>query len=121
MTMLHLTVGMVLLIFGFSGCAWINQSRLADTRTEGRIVNNIYTSPQQSFRIRIPWLSTNATLSDERPAPNTLLVTIKDELCREFVVSERLGFLGTHPSNRGSMRISFRISSGSVLKYGAKH
>lgn len=95
MTMLHLTVGMVLLIFGFSGCAWINQSRLADTRAEGRIVNNIYTSPQQSFRIRIPWLSTNATLRDERPAPNTLLVTIKDELCREFVVSERLGFLGT--------------------------
>jgi hypothetical protein len=94
MTMLHV-IGLVLLIFSFSGCAWINQTRLADSLTEGRIENNIYTSPRQSFRIRIPWLSTNATLRDERPTPNTLLVTIKDDLCREFVVSERPGSLGT--------------------------
>ena len=93
--MLHVTIGLVLLIFSFSGCAWINQHRLADSRTEGRIENNIYTSPRQSFRIRIPWLSTNATLRDERPAPNTMLVTMKDDLCREFVVSEQPGFLGT--------------------------
>jgi hypothetical protein len=93
--MLHVTIGLVLLIFSFSGCAWINQNRLADSRTEGRIENNIYTSPRQSFRFRIPWLSTNATLGDERPTPNSMLVTIKDDLCREFVVSERPGFLGT--------------------------
>lgn len=95
MTMLHVTIGLGLLIFSFSGCAWINQNRLAYSRTEGRIENNIYTSPRQSFRLRIPWLSTNATLRDERPTPDTLLVTIKDDLCREFVVSERPGFLGT--------------------------
>jgi hypothetical protein len=93
--MLHVTIGLVLLIFGFSGCAWINQHRLADSRTEGRIENNIYTSPRQSFRIRILWLSTNAMLRDERPAPDTMLVTMKDDLCREFVVSEQPGFLGT--------------------------
>ena len=92
--MLHVTTGLVLLIFSFSGCAWINQNRLADSRTEGRIENNIYTSPRQSFRFRIPWLSTNATLRDERPRPNTILVTIQDDLCREFIVSERPGFLG---------------------------
>jgi hypothetical protein len=56
--------------------------------------SNIYTSPRQSFRIRLPWLSANATLLDERPTPNTTLVTIKDDLCREFVVSERPGILG---------------------------
>ena len=93
--MLHVTSGLILLIFSFSGCAWINQSRLADSHTEGRIENNIYTSPRQSFRFRIPWLSTNATLRDEKPTPDTLLVTIKDDLCREFVVSEQPGFLGT--------------------------
>jgi hypothetical protein len=93
--MLHVTIGLILLIFSFSGCAWINQSRLADSRTEGRIENNIYTSPRRSFRIRIPWLSTIATLRDERPTPDTLLVTIKDDLCREFTVFEWPGLLGT--------------------------
>jgi hypothetical protein len=92
--MLHVTIGLVLLIFSFSGCAWINQNRLADSRTEGRIENNIYTSPRQSFRIRLPWLSANATLLDDRPTPDSMVVTIKDDLCREFVVSERPGFLG---------------------------
>jgi hypothetical protein len=82
--MLHVTSGLILLIFSFSGCAWINQSRLADSRTEGRIENNIYTSPRKSFRIRIPWLSTNATLRDERPTPNTMLVTIKDDVLAHF-------------------------------------
>jgi hypothetical protein len=82
--MLHVTSGLILLIFSFSGCAWINQSRLADSHTEGRIENNIYTSPRQSFRIRIPWLSTNATLRDERPTPNTMLVTIKDDVLAHF-------------------------------------
>jgi hypothetical protein len=92
--MLHVTIGLVLLIFSFSGCAWINQNRLADSRTEGRIENNIYTSPRQSFRIRLPWLSANATLLDDRPTSDSMVVTIKDDLCREFVVSERPGFLG---------------------------
>ena len=84
-----------LLILSLSGCAWIGQNRPVDSQSLGRIDNNIYTSPLQSFRIRIPRLSTNATIRDERPTPNTTLVTIKDALCREFVVSERPGFLGT--------------------------
>jgi hypothetical protein len=61
---------------------------------QGRVDHNIYTSPLQTFRIRIPKLS-QGTLSDESPYPNSTLLTIKDDLCREFVVSERPGFLGT--------------------------
>ncbi|MDZ4341505.1 MAG: hypothetical protein U1E51_03600 [Candidatus Binatia bacterium] len=84
-----------LLILSLSGCAWIGQNRPVDSQMQGRIDNNIYTSPRQSFRIGIPRLSTNAIIRDERPTPSTTLVTIKDDLCREFVVSERPGFLGT--------------------------
>jgi len=84
-----------LLLLSMSGCGWIGQSRVADTRSQGSVDNNIYTSPSRSFRIRIPWLTDDATLRDESPTPNTILVTIKDKLCREFVVSERPGFLGT--------------------------
>jgi len=88
------TIGIPLLILSLSGCALIGQNRAVDSQSLGRIDNDIYTSPRQSFRIRIPRLSTNATIRDERPTPNTTLVTIKDDLCREFVVSERPGFLG---------------------------
>ena len=90
----RVTVIALLLILSPSGCAWIRQNRLADSRAEGRVENNIYTSPRQSFRIRLPWLSSDSTLRDERPTPNTIFVTIEDNLCREFLVSERPGFLG---------------------------
>jgi len=89
------TIIIPLLILSLSGCAWIGQNRAVDSQSLGHIDNHIYTSPRQSFRIGIPRLSTNATIRDERPTPNTTLVTIKDDLCREFVVSERPGFLGT--------------------------
>ena len=46
------------------------------------------------MRIRLPWLSSNATLRDERPTANTILVTLADDLCRQFFISERPGFLG---------------------------
>jgi hypothetical protein len=88
------TIVIPLLILSVSGCAWIGQNRVSDSQVQGHMDNNIYTSPRQSFRIRLPWLSANATLLDERPTPNTMLVTIKDDLRREFVVSERPGFLG---------------------------
>ncbi len=91
------TIVIPLLILSLSGCAWIGQNRAVDSQSLGRIDNDIHTSPRQSFRIRIPRLSTNATIRDERPTPNTTLVTIKDDLCREFAVSERPGFLGTQP------------------------
>lgn len=92
--MRHPTIGLMLMIASISGCASINQKRLADSRAAGHIENNIYTSPTKSFRMRLPWLSSGATLRDERTTPNTILVTIADNLCREFIVSERPGFLG---------------------------
>ena len=93
--MLPTTVIPLLLILSVSGCWWLGSNRVVDFPSLSRIEKNIYTSPRQSFRIRIPWLSANAALRDERPTPNTILVTIEDDLCREFVVSERPGFLGT--------------------------
>ena len=84
----------LLLMLSLPGCGWIRQNRVADYAADGRIENNIYTSPRQTFRIRLPWLSSESTLRDERPTPNTINVTIEDNLCRQFTVSEQRGFLG---------------------------
>ena len=81
--------------FSLSGCVLAGPRSPVDAELQGRVENNVYTSPQQFFRIRIPQLSANSALRDERPTPNTMLVSIKDDLCREFVVSERPGFLST--------------------------
>ena len=83
------------LMVTMSGCGSFGRDRIAQPPSLGRIKDNVYTSPRQSFRLRIPWLASEATLHDERPTPNTTIVTMKDALCREFVVSERPGFLGT--------------------------
>jgi hypothetical protein len=85
----------LLMILSLSGCTWIRQNRVAEYAADGRIENNIYTSPRQSFRIRLPFLSSDSKLRDERPTPNTINLTIEDNLCREFTVSERPGLLGT--------------------------
>lgn len=81
-------------VAGLLGCTLIGERSAVDAGLQGRVENNVYTSPRQSFRLRLPWLAGNATTRDERPTPNTLLVTIEDELCRQFFVSERPGFLG---------------------------
>jgi len=60
----------------------------------GKLENNVYTSPLGHFRVRIPWLSSNSTVRDETSVADTVIVTIADELCREFIVSQRPGFLG---------------------------
>lgn len=73
----------------------LGKKPLADHALQGRLENNVYTSPRESFRIRIPWLSTNATLRDEISDGNTVIVNIADDLCREFIVSQHPGFLGT--------------------------
>jgi hypothetical protein len=67
----------------------------ADPTLQGLSKNNVYTSPRESFRIRVPALSTNATLRDETSVGDTVRVTMSDDLCREFIVSQRPGFLGT--------------------------
>ena len=85
----------LLLTLSASACGLIGKSRVADSLSQGSVQDNVYTSPSRSFRIRLPWLTDDATLRDESPTPNTTLVSIKDKLCREFVVSERPGFLGT--------------------------
>lgn len=84
----------LLLLLSLSGCGWIRQNRVADYAAVGRIENNIYTSPRQSFRIRLPFVSSGSRLRDERPTPNRINVTIEDNLCRQFTVSEEPGSLG---------------------------
>jgi hypothetical protein len=88
-------VPFALLAIGLSGCAALAKKPLAETALQGRLEGNVYTSPGESFRIRIPWLSTNGSLRDETSAGGAVLVTIADDLCREFIVSQRPGFLGT--------------------------
>jgi hypothetical protein len=86
----------VLLLIGLAGCALLGRKSLVEPGAlQGRIENNIYISPQESFRIRIPWLAADATVSDETSADNSVNVTIADNLCRVFTVSQRPGFLGT--------------------------
>jgi hypothetical protein len=84
-----------LLVIGFLGCAALAKKPLAEPALQGRLEGNVYISPRASFRIRMPWLSANATLRDESSAGDTLLVTFTDDLCREFIVSQRPGFVGT--------------------------
>jgi len=51
--------------------------------------------PGQPFRLRIPPLTgEQAKIIDEVPSPDTLLLTLSDDLCREFIVWERPGLLG---------------------------
>lgn len=80
----------------FSGCALIASKTPAPTGAmQGRIVDSVYVSPHQTFRLRIPTLTkTGTTMSDEVPSPGTLILTLSDDLCREFIVSERPGILG---------------------------
>jgi hypothetical protein len=76
------------------GCALLATKPLAGPGLQGRLEDNSYTSPQNSFRFRLPWLSSNAVLREEISTADTLLVTIADDLCREFIVSQRPGYLG---------------------------
>ena len=85
----------VLLGMTVPGCALFAKKPLAGSVLQGRIEDNTYTSPQGSFQFRVPWLSANATLRDETPGPDTVLVTIADDLCRQFIVSQRPGYLGS--------------------------
>jgi len=89
-----LIVASALLSTGLSACALLTTKPAASSAIQGRLESNVYTSPGESFQIRMPFLSRNASIRDETPAPDTLLVTIADDLCREFIVSQRLGFLG---------------------------
>lgn len=88
-------VVLILWVLSIHGCTLIGGRSIVVAGLQGQVENNVYTSPQQSFRFRIPWLTAKAATRDERPTPNSLLVTIEDELCRQYLVSERPGFLGT--------------------------
>jgi len=80
---------------GLPGCALMAKKPSAGAELKGHLDGNIYTSPEKSFRVRLPWLARDATIVDEIPTQHTVLVTISDNLCREFVVSQRPGYLGT--------------------------
>ncbi len=90
------TAALFLLIFALPGCALIAAKTPTPTAgMQGRIDGNVYISPNESFRLRLPTLSKTAPrISDEVPSANTLLLTLSDDLCREFIVSERPGILG---------------------------
>lgn len=86
----------VLLLTGLAGCALLGKKPVAEPgAVQGRIENDIYISPRESFRIRLPRLSSGAVVSDETSEGQTLLLTISDDLCRKFTVSQRPGFLGS--------------------------
>jgi hypothetical protein len=51
-------VASALLASGLPGCALLATKPLAAPAMRGRLADNVYTSPQRSFRIRMPWLST---------------------------------------------------------------
>jgi hypothetical protein len=87
-------VTFVLLAIGLAGCAVFANKPLANPALQGRLKDNTYTSPRQTFRIRLPWLSTDATIGDEIASDNSLIVIIADDLCREFVVSQSTVALG---------------------------
>lgn len=82
-----------LLLLTLPACAWIGRRTLTDPEMRGRFENNVYESPRGSFRVRVPPLTKNVKFREESPTPNTVLFSITDELCREFIVSERPGLL----------------------------
>ncbi|MGE5216013.1 MAG: hypothetical protein ACM3SP_03295 [Chloroflexota bacterium] len=84
-----------LLSITVAGCALFAHKPLAGSALQGRLENNTYISPNGSFSFRMPWLAADATLRDETFGPDTVLVTVADDLCRYFIVSERPGYLGT--------------------------
>jgi len=90
------TALLFLLAFASSGCALIAAKTPTPTDgMQGRIDGNVYISPHATFRLRLPTLSKTAPrIGDRVPSPNTLLLTLSDDLCREFIVSERPGILG---------------------------
>ena len=84
------------LIIVLAGSASAGVVGPATSDTRGRILDNVYTSPSGSFRLRIPkLLNPGAKVRDEIPAPGVLLVSFTDDLCREFIVSEEPGNLGS--------------------------
>jgi len=86
----------LILILGVSGCALLADRPPPTYDAQGRIENNLYTSPTGNFKLRLPELSsTGVSIRDEVPSSDTLLLSIKDDLCREFLVSERPGNPGT--------------------------
>lgn len=92
----RMPIVVVCLILGVSGCTLFADRPPPTYETRGRIENNVYTSPAESFKLRLPELSsTGVSIRDEVPSADTLLLSIKDDLCREFIVSERPGNPGT--------------------------
>ncbi|MDH3445029.1 MAG: hypothetical protein OEN50_13970 [Deltaproteobacteria bacterium] len=91
------TVLVSLFVMGIYGCASLGQSisvKTSDLR--GRIEGKVYTSPTGTFRVRLPPLSSDGIeINDDMPSQSTLRLTVKDDLCREFIVSQRPGYLGT--------------------------
>jgi len=84
-----------LLAAGLPGCALLAKKPSASSDLKGRLNDSTYTSPENSFRVRLPLLARDPSIVDEVPTRYTVLVTITDALCREFVVSQRPGYLGT--------------------------
>jgi hypothetical protein len=87
------------LLAGAAGCTLLGRRPPPVYHTQGRITDNVYTSPTGNFKLRLPELSgTGVNIRDEVPSPGTLLLSISDDLCREFLVSQR-------PGNPGSLSL----------------
>ena len=81
------------LLAGLAGCVLRGTQPRASSDMPGTLAGNVYSSPDGKFRIGMPWLSDNATIQAERTGPGGLVVTIADDLCRDFSVSENPGSL----------------------------
>jgi len=78
-----------------TGCASVGIVSPVSSDIKGRIQDNVYTSPGDSFRIHMPQLlKPGAKVHDQIPKPNALWVSFSDDLCREFIVVEYPGEIG---------------------------
>lgn len=81
-------VALVLLALNGQGCVVTHDIR-------GRIKDDVYTSPDGSFRVQVPALARpGAKIQDGTAAPGVFFVSFSDDLCRAYQVTERVTNLG---------------------------
>jgi hypothetical protein len=81
-------------LFLAAGCVTTGASSGITYDVRGSVQGEVYVSPGGTFRVRIPEpVQPGALVRDTTPAPDVLLVTFTDYLCREFDISERPGQL----------------------------
>ena len=74
--------------------AMILPAMLLLAQLHGTVSARIYTSPSGSYRVRLPHLlEQGVQITDEIPDTNVQMLSVSDDLCREFIITERPGEL----------------------------